>query len=436
MDKYLAPWTSPNGTNLPANLSNVGDMAAYINALTNKEVQKIVKAFQAEFFDMSTEYTWNRTINVLREKVLSFGKDFVLDMLGRSDSQSSNQDDFLSEVDIINLSADLGFINKTAKMQFLHCNEFIKHFSSRDVEEEMDIATAQVCIRSCVKYVLSMKDEKFDFEYSFAKFRDNLKATILKDGDESLGLLFGSPYFYKRTVVRVLLSLIKKTEGAELENVFANMSFVVPKLWDDLLSDDRRPFGAAYARAVSDSNKKEVLALKTVLLKVKGFDYVPENLRSNTFIEAANHLLKTHFATNNFYNEPDAAKKLFSLGTAIPSPALGVCLTATLACKLGNQYGIAWDAQSDLDSILGNVSIDRWDYYINQVLPADETILYKLLSSPEIRDRWIEIAEKYNFGQISGKDKFMIQFVEASVGKNNGNINGIVKNLLDKVRPG
>ena len=427
----IVPWSSPNGATLPSNLSDVHELVPYINNLTPKEVSKVVSAFGTELYDMATEYVWNRTTSILRDKVLSFGRDFVLEMLGRPNTQESDADDFLSEVDIINLAADLGFINKTARMKFLHCNEMIKHYSSRNIDEEMDKASAQDFIRSCIKYVLSMSDENFDLEYSFANFRHKLTSTQLKDGDDSLEQLKASPYFYKRTIVRALLNLMKTAKGVEQENLFANMSVVVPKIWEDLLPDDRRPVGSAYSQAVSDSNKNEIIALKSVLLKVKGFDYVPEATRSNIFIEAAQNLLKTHYGVNNFYNEPLAAKHLLSLGTAIPGPALGVCMTATLACKLGNSYGISNSAQLYLDEILDKISVDRWEFYINQNLPADETILAKLISNSDRADRWLHLVAKYELINIKFVNPIIEKLIKA---KTASRVHSIAKELYDKVR--
>ncbi|MBC2724493.1 MAG: hypothetical protein HGJ97_17835, partial [Desulfosporosinus sp.] len=159
MNNDVVVWSSLNGANLPASINDVQGLANYANLLSIKEVNKIVGAFSSGLYDMAAEYTWIRTINILREKVLLFGKDFVLEMLGRTETSTSDSSDFLSEVEIINLAADLGLLNKTAKMFFLHTSEIIKHFTSRQVEEEMDAFDAQSCIKNCVKYVLTMDEE-------------------------------------------------------------------------------------------------------------------------------------------------------------------------------------------------------------------------------------------------------------------------------------
>lgn len=433
VNNQIIPWDSPNGADIPAYISQIDDLSIFIKNLSTREITKVKTAFNSGLYDMATEYIWIRTINVLRDKVLAFGKEFVLEMLGRTDSDTESSQDFLSEMDIISLSSDLGLINKTARIHFTHYSELIKHYSSRDVseEDEMDITVAQGCIKNCTKYVLALTDDKFEF--SFNNFRDKLKLGYIKNEPELLSIMTTSPYFYKRTTVRTLLNLSKSTEGAELENVLANMVYIIPEIWNDLLSDDRYPIGFAYSEAVSEGTVKLVKCLKSVLLQTKGFDYVPENLRSTTFIDAANKLLHAHEGYDNFYSEPTPAKYLLSLGTSIPVPALGTCITAVLACKVGNYYGVSSAAQGYLDQILEGITPDRWEYYVNQVLPANETILYKLQQDRPIR-RWIDIVKEHKLELINCKNINIGKLINASLEGNANNVRRFSKEICGKIR--
>ena len=197
-----------------------------------------------------------------------------------------------------------------------------------------------------------------------------------------------------------MMNLAKTTkDSAEREIILNNMISIFVEIWSALSSEEKWVIGRSYAQCLSDGDNKLLIALKSVLLKVKGFDYVPENLRSNTYIIAAKDLLSAHQGMNNFYNEPSKAKYLAQMGNSIPAPAFGNCMTAVLACKLGNSYGISWDAQTYLDEILQTVSKDRWSYYLSSVLPYDRVILYKLCVDI-IVDRWIELVEKYSLAEI------------------------------------
>lgn len=432
MNNTVVLWNSHNGVSLPASVTDVESLANYSNLLSKKEINKIVGAFSSGFYDMAAEYTWTRTINILREKVLAFGKDFVLEMIGRTEASTSDSSDFLSEMEIINLAADLGLLNKTAKMFFLQTSEIVKHFTSRKIDEEMDPIDSLSCIKNCVKYVLSMDED--DYEFSFTNFRDTLRARVLKENDEIIRSLLISPYFYKRTTVRTLLNLSKTSQGVEQENVFANMVLILPVIWNELLADDRRPVGFAYSEAVSDGNKILVGALKSVLLKVKGFDYVPENLRSNSFIDVAMNLINVHYDYDNFYNEPNAARLLLSLGTSIPTPALGVCITACLVCKLGNRYNVSRAAQAPIDEILGNITPERWQYYVNEVLPGDENVIYKLAYFDKPVEQWISFIQEYNLDSLNIKNITIQRLFKASANGNKNKIKELALELYSKLR--
>lgn len=430
MTDHMVLWESPNGANLPANADTIQEISILINALDKREVSKITKAFENDLYDMATEYTWRRTVKILNDKVLDFGAEFVLEMLGRN-PEEANQSDFLSEIDTINLAADLGFISKTGKMQLSHASELINHYASKDSDSEMSKIESLNSISQCIKYVLNYSDENYQF--SFNNFRDILKKELIDEDNELFAELLAAPYFYKRTTVRTLLNLAKNSLSAEREKVLANMAFIIPRIWDDLYSDDRWPIGFAYSESVNDGNEFLMKSLRSILLKVKGFDYVPENLRSLTFLDVANKLLKTHFEIDNFYGEEPVARLLSSLGTSIPSPALGKCLTATIACKLGNHFGHSFNAENYLDKILDGIIDSRWEYYLSKVLPADETILYKLQDF-NILPRWFNLTGKYKFGQLSIDHPQMQKLIDKSLSNNKRETRNMAIHLLDKIR--
>ncbi|EOW9530098.1 hypothetical protein ACO11K_003905 [Bacillus cytotoxicus] len=428
MSNELEVWNSPNGVNLPANISEVHDLIHYNKRLSPREVSQVQKAYDNELYDMAAEYVWTRAINVLKERVLSLGEDFVLEMLGRSETDSSE----ISEIDTINLAADLGFINKIAKIKFTQVSEMIHYHSSRDAEEEMDIVEVQRSIKACMQYVLGFEEN--DFQFSFNDFRNTLKQVLIKETDDLFKALINSPYFYKRTTLRTFLNLSKSSKGGELDNVLANMALIIPEIWDDLLSDDRYPIGIAYSEAVNQGDRKLVTAIKNILMKVNGFDYVPENLRSLSFIEYAKKLQDTHFAFDNFYNEPAAARALASMGTSIPTPALGVCISAVLLSKLGNNYGVSRDAQVYVDEILKGLTPERWQYYLNNVLPGDEDILIKLSTNGRPVMRWCELVKEYKLNELEYKTTIIKKFIDASYKERSSEVVKAAKKMYEKIR--
>ena len=397
MSNELELYTASSGIMMPPAAVDIPAMMKCNRALKQRDAEKIIQAVQAGLYDMAAEYIWSRTINILKKDIMQFGDEFVSEMLDRPNGDV----DSISEYEIISLSADLGFINKTAKMEFLQYSETIQHYMSDDDPDEEYPSTKLVdMVRSCIKHVLGY--DAIEYEIPFAAFRNRLKTEIVNQIHPMYKQLMASPYFYKKTITKTLLNLAKTLQdSAERENVFANIGYIISSIWLDLSSDDRWAVGRSYAQANSDGDLKLSKALKSLLIKIKGFDYVPENLRSNSYIKAAKDLLGAHFGMNNFYNEPPYAKVLCEMGSSIPAPAFGSCMTSILACKLGNSYGHSWEAQQYLDALLKRVSPDRWIYYLETVFPTDDTILYKLILSSDLLKRFQDIVVSYNLNELS-----------------------------------
>ncbi|MCZ8495574.1 hypothetical protein [Priestia megaterium] len=434
MNNALTLWQSPNGIDLPQEIAiNPSDLIDYINPeiIPPRDIQQIKMAYDAKLYPMAAEYTWNRAISFLKSKIMSFGREFVLEMLGRPDENLG--DDFLTEIDTINLATDLGFINQTAKMYFVQTKEIIQHFSSPDISDSMDPLDSLKATKNCIKYVLGL--DQIEMEFSFNNFRERLIQEVISTEDQLVQNLAIGPYFFKRTTVRTLLNLAKKVqEGAEKEKVLANTVTILHAIWDGLLSEDKWPVGFAYAEAVNVGKRDLVKAMKSVLLKVKGFDYVPENLRSTSFVEMANKLIDVHFSYNNFHKEPAVAEQLLLMGSSIPKPALGKCMTAVIICKIGNRYGRSDSAQIYLDKILDNLIEGSWSYYINEVFPADETILLKLTGNSDMLIRWIDIVQKYNLHEINAKEPYISRLLKNSHENNINGVTAAAKVLLSKIR--
>lgn len=416
-------WDSPNGINLPGNCTIVDTIESSNKQLRISEQKQIVNAINNGLFNMSAEFIWNRTIAILKDKVMSLGTDFVLEMLDRNINDSPEN---ISHNEFIVLASELGIINKLAKKKFLHANELINYYYSRDAEQEMDSYDMQTIIIPCFQYILGLDTQ--DFTLEFNNFRERLKLEMIVKGDELYELLLISPYFYRRTTVKTILNLTKNTDGGEFEIVLNNLVTLFDGFWDSLISDDRYLIGMSYSEAVSNGMKELSTGIRRVLLKNKGFDYVPENLRSQSFIEYAKNLKAAHFGLDNFYNEAKPAENLANMGT-IPAPAISHCISAALVSKLGNSYGVARSAQNYINEILKSIPSNRWEYYFNTSFPLDGDVLYKLLTNGKELGNWISyINELFTGKELSLKDANTNRLIQATLSKNRTSvINGATK---------
>jgi len=384
-------WQGPNGVIIPPTAKNPSDIVPYAHYLSEKQRLQIVSAFQIEAYDMAAEYAWKKAMVKLKETISTLGMKFIGEMLGRSDiNETSSIENVLTDHSAILLAEQLGVIGSTAALKLKQANELITHFFSKNPDSEIDYTDAFVIVKSSIQYILGEQDISIAIEFS--RFRERLLSETLKTNDPQVEQLIGSPLFYLRTVNTILLTSIKNDIGARLEHSLGNFNMLIESIWPNLGESDKWNIGTAYRDVTAAGNMIAASGLKNALLKVSGFDFVPENLRSVTFKNTAKEVIETHFAYNNFYNEPAVVRRLASLGSTIPSPALIDCMQAYLAVYLGNYYGTSTIAAQIAEKELSNITKDRWEYYFKKVIQNDEVILDKIYTSRQI-DRFKSLLE-------------------------------------------
>ena len=388
----IALWKSAEDIQLPKKVEIDSLVSNYAPQLSLKDQQQIIKAFQNESFEMVSSYVWTKSIIALRNHLSKMGISFIAEMLDRPDlNDHINIQQAISEFEAIQLAEELGVINGTVAFRLKQAMETVAHFNNMDISDdpdnEMNEDEAKMIVRSCIQGVLGYN--KIEEAIDFKNFRTALEETTLTSDNGYLLKLTQSPYFFLKTTIRILLALIKSSNGAQLENSLANANLIIPLIWDKIKHPERYQVGRVYAELSNDGKTKAASGVRQVLLKVRGFDFVPEDLRSNSFIKVANEIISAHDNFNNFYNEPAPMQTLSKMGSVIPIPAFPVCITATLCVKLGNSYGVARDAQTYANNVLKNISSDRWIYFFNEVLPSNQRLLYKLISNNRPAERWI-----------------------------------------------
>jgi len=375
-------------------ISSVLDIAVQ---LKTSDRNQIVAAYESGNYQMLSNYVWNKTITAIKSQLAKMGGAFVGEMLDREDiTDFTNLQHVITDFDALQLAKDLGLISNKSAFRLKQSMDLISHFNEaeeeseeneEDIEESFTKLDAQTVLVSCIQSILGQ--HKVEFSLNFMEFRDSLEESTLTDEDNNVKKLLKAPYFFKRATLRILLSMIKTKQSAQLENSLANVNLIIPKIWTDFKLPEKWQIGKTYAEVYTEGKSTAVSGLKKLLLKVKGFDYVPEDLRSNAFIKAANDIIGAHEGSNNFYYEASAVRALANMGSVIPIPALPLSISATLCVKLGNQWGNSWEAQGPANDILKNVTKDRWLYYFDECLLTDHRVLYKLLQSKPL-SRWMD----------------------------------------------
>ncbi|MEO3877318.1 MAG: hypothetical protein AB1780_12500 [Pseudomonadota bacterium] len=427
-------WQPESGELIPASARTPSEISNYAAQLSIRDKQQIVAAFESGHFEMGMNYLWGKTATALKKELSAVGVGLLGEMLGKADvDEDDDVEDIITTKEAIILAEELGIVSSTDAMRLKHTYEIITHFSRLEIEEsdfeQIDESEALSSLKACIKAVLGRP--KVEVAKKFVEFREALEGESLSENDPRVDMLRSSPYFFNKLTVSVLMNAAKKNTGANLEHALANINVLIPAIWSKLRDSEKWQVGHAYAEAFADGKTTSVGGLKSALLKVKGFDYVPENLRSDTFTKAAEAIFKAHDGLNNFYNEPAPVKNLAKLGTTIPTPALPVCFSALLCVTLGNSYGVSWAAETEAKSLLKSLSSDRWVYYLNNVLPSDTRILNKLTSSKPLM-LWMNLVSEFKLDALEIKNNTVSRLIKASSEKSQSRIQAAREKLLEE----
>ena len=426
-----AIWSGGKGITIPSNVSNPSEIVILAKALTAKQQKSIVDAVSNQSFEMAAEFVWKRSIARLQGILQSLGMKFIGEMLGRNDiDEFSNVENVLTEYSTLKLSEQLGIFNATGAFRLRQSMEIINHFVQLEQEEitpddELSYLDAMGIVKNCVQYVLG--EQNITVAIEFSRFRARLLSESLSVNDPQVQQLINSPAFYLSTAVTVLLTSITEEKGTKAEHALANLNALVKSIWSNLPEKDKWNLGNVYRDAIAAGNNIISNGIKSALLKVAGFDYVPETLRSSTFSKVASQIIDAHFSYNNFYNEVPLVQNLANLGSIVPKPALLDCIQAYLCVYLGNYYGHSFQASEIAYEQLIKIAPDRWEYYLSKALQDDDIIIYEL-SHKKPATRFVTLFEKINPGNISASNKNISKLIRDVTAKN---VSGVMKAASD-----
>jgi len=430
----IIPWQSAKPTVIPKEAAQPAEIVdRYAMALRPADKRALVNAFGRGDFGMGAGYLWHRSMSRLRVKLASLGMKFLGEMLNREDiTGESVVESVLTDHDTIYLAEALGFVDGTGAMRLRQGFETVSHFDTDEASEEMSLIEAAAITRACVQYIFGSEESATALD--FTRFRDRLLSETLSTDDMSVSQLLDSPLFFIRTTLRVLLAAAKIEDGARLEHGLANLNSFLPGMWSNLTDDDRWSVGTTFAELSNVGNRPQAVSgVRKALLKVKGFDFVPENLRSNSFKRAAQAVLSAHHSYGNYAAEIEPTKHLASMGSSIPVPALAECIRAYLCIYLGNYYGYSWTAASIAERELKNVSRDRWETYFSKVFPGEQEILSKLTENKPI-SRWIDLVSLLGLDHLELPVGHVKNLFEASAKKSINDINKLASILFIQFR--
>ena len=418
MKNDLILWQNPEEQVMPPEIDKVEDVVEFANNsnLTSKQQKQIVTTFDQGAWEMAAEFSWKKAIIKLRKSLEGLGTDFIGELLERSDIDVfTSLDEFLTDRKAIDLAEQLGILGKTGALKMRQSLELLNHYLSGQADEELPKADAFSVVKTCIQYILSEQD--VDVAVSFSRFRNRLLDEIVSLGDEDVKQILSAPLFYLRTVCIILLTAIKKEKGAKQDVAITNLNTLIPEMWPQLADADRYRIGTAYSTVLAHGDSMAVKGLKQALSKVKGFDYVPETIRSNAFKDQAKKVIDTHYSFYNFYYEVTPVRALANMGSIIPSPAFQDCIDAYLCVYLGNHYGYSREAAPIAEKQLLKITTDRWHYFFNSLIHQDQYVLDHIYTNEEV-NRFADLLERVGYTKETGLSQYNQYLYKAILDRN------------------
>ena len=399
-ENVLVPW-SPIDPAVISPTAQPPDIVQLAVQLPERDQNAIVMAFKTGAYEMAATFVWSKALAALKKQLSTLGMEFVGEMLGRTDlDESSNPMTDIREDEAIELAEQLGMITTTEAIRLRNGQTLVNHFLVPEVSrtEQMFPDEAMTIVRSCVLNFLAQPDMR---SKPFLSLRKKLETETLKEDSPEAKSLDGAPYFYTRTTLTVLLTQLKTAIGARLEHAAGNVNVLLPIMWPHLRDKDKWQAGETYAIVHAENRPVAAAGLRQALMRINGFDFVPETLRSETFRSAARAVISAHVAYDNFHNEPKPMAMLAKLGSSVPGPALADCLTAALCVRLGNRYGRSNAAQASANHFLNLFRPTQWEKYFNRVLPGDRRILEKLAYDDAPLTQWQEFITTLELDEVT-----------------------------------
>ncbi len=427
----VVPWTPADLPALPANAKPY-DIVPQALQLHERDQKALLLAFDTGAYAMAATFVWSRAMAALKKQLAVLGMEFLGEMLGRTDlDESSNAMTDIREDEAIMLAEQLGTISTPEAIHLRNGQTLVNHFLSPDISrhEQMVPEEALSIVRSCVVNFLG--DSNGRWQQPLLHWKAKLESETFQEASPEAQTLARFPYFFVHTTLAVLLTQLKTATREKLECAAGNIQSLLPVMWPRLRDKDRWQTGETYSIVQAWDRLVAAKGLLSVLMRVKGFDYVPDSMRSGTFRSAARAVLSAHFSSDSFSSEPGPMEALAQRGAAVPGPALADCFSATLCVHLGNPYGHSCAAQPAVERLLKLFRTAHWETYLNRMLPGDANILEKLAFADAPLHRWQELISQLDLESLT-LDRRVAKLVASDLTKR-GQIKQAAKVLRERM---
>ncbi len=309
-------------------------------------LSKFTVAISVGLFDGALNYLWDETIRAFRRLIISFDINYFYSITekisARYKSLSKEEDiDQVSEHDLLEACRRIGLLSdvnfqRLANVNFMRNHASAAHPNDNDIDGYEMLGWLSVCL----KYAITAKP---DHSLIVVKqLLNNIRNSVIQNSDYAI---IGAD-FIKQPLERIddflwTIFGLYTTEKTTVETK-QNIAGIAPYIWAAATEDRKYEIGSKFGvfRKIGEGHRKDTT--QEFLRIVDGLKYKDEDSLAGEIIEILENLSRSHFGSNNFYNEYPHAKALDNSlppNGNVPRAARAMWVKVLSICFVGNGFG-------------------------------------------------------------------------------------------------
>ncbi|MDS7957160.1 MULTISPECIES: hypothetical protein [unclassified Acinetobacter] len=351
--------------NLPRQLKNIP--LEYRNEL----IARMCIAVSVGLFDSAINYVWNAAILSLREKVKSFGLNVVAQILQKDFEEKHLLD--LQDSELLDICFQLNILDEQAYFFLSQARSTRNNYSAAHPSVGMIDETELLAFSNrCIQYALANPTQHTGVVLK--EFIDTLKCGAYSELQKAHWISsLSQTYDAQRTIlVKMMHGMYCDANSSETtrQNII-NLCISVKEQFTSQLKSDLITNHNSY-KAKGDEDKHKASLKFFELLSLLGL--LDSSELHSLFHRAIERLYQVHGATNNFYNEPPFAERVYEITQqhSVPSTIQELYVHHIVCCYIGNGYGVS------------NAAIPFYENMIRNFSPLEISFLFKLAQTPNV----------------------------------------------------
>ena len=345
-------------------------------------VSKFAAACAIGLFDAALNYLWNETVNHLRKKVVRFDLAYFFASLPGAANQKTK---FTSESDLekvddwvlVRACRTTGIITEQG---FRHLDYIrgMRNYASAAHPNQNTITGLQIIswLETCIIEVLAKEIDEPVIKVQ--RLLNSLrKETLSKDNVSYIAQELPSlPDEVLGSLLRSVVGMYTDT-GVDTR-IRDNIRLVAAAIWEVASEDSRKEVGFQHTVLSANGENARANLTRELIQIVGGQEYLSVTVLASEISEAVDNLMHAHSGWHNFYNEPAPAKILHGIvpsDGSIPTDVIRKYVKVLTMCRIGNGFGVSWEATGYYDTLLSRFADEHIVVFIN------------LLDDPDVASR-------------------------------------------------